>query len=379
MITGSTDPNPIETRSALLKKSYLQLNTRFDMVPIREPDDAARDDCEQLPAPTILPFDSKDQLASAPRPSRNQITFQSRQMNELIQQAGKFARSGASVLITGESGTGKELLSRLIHEQSNRRNQRYVAVNCAAMPEMLAESEFFGHERGAFTGAFQQRIGHFQQAHNGTILLDEISEIPASIQAKLLRVIEEQEVQRIGSNHCEKIDVRIIATSNRNLKKETAAGSFRLDLYHRLNVLRLEIPPLRQRLDDIQPLVEHFIELFRFENERQPKSITSAAMQKLRQYSWPGNIRELRNVIHRACVICNSQQITVDCLLQMNEDVSTAPVEGRMLADVEQQMILASLKKFGGNKTLAATELGVTPRTITNKLKLYRGQNRKAA
>ena len=140
-------------------------------------------------------------------------------MNDLIQQASKFARSGASVLITGESGTGKELLSRLIHEHSDRRNQRYVAVNCAALPEMLAESEFFGHERGAFTGAFQQRSGHFQQAHNGTILLDEISEIPASIQAKLLRVIEEQEVQRIGSSHCEKIDVRIIATSNRESKE----------------------------------------------------------------------------------------------------------------------------------------------------------------
>ena len=135
------------------------------MVPIREPDDAARDDCEQLPAPTILPFDNKDRLASAPRPSRNQITFQSRQMNELIQQAGKFSRSGASVLITGESGTGKGLLGRLIHEQSNRRNQRYVAVNCAAIPELLAESEFFGHERGAFTGGFQQRLGHFHQAY----------------------------------------------------------------------------------------------------------------------------------------------------------------------------------------------------------------------
>lgn len=349
------------------------------MVPIREPDDAARDDCEQTPAPTILAFENNHKRATIPQPSRNQITFQSRQMNDLIQQAGKFARSGASVLITGESGTGKELFSRLIHEQSNRRNQRYVAVNCAAMPEMLAESEFFGHERGAFTGAFQQRLGHFQQAHNGTILLDEISEIPASIQAKLLRVIEEQEVQRIGSNQCEKIDVRIIATSNRNLKKETGTGSFRLDLYHRLNVLRLEIPPLRERLDDILPLVEHFIGIFRFENEYQPNSISEAALQKLRRYSWPGNIRELRNVIHRACVICSGQQIGVDCLLQMDEEVATPPIEGRMLADVEQQMILASLKKFDGNKTLAATELGVTARTITNKLKLYRGQDRKAA
>lgn len=348
------------------------------MVPFREPDDVARDDREQKPDPTILPFPGENRLARPSRPSKNQITFQSRQMNNLIQQAGKFARSGASVLITGESGTGKELLSRLIHEQSDRRNQRYVAVNCAAMPEMLAESEFFGHERGAFTGAFQQRLGHFQQAHNGTILLDEISEIPASIQAKLLRVIEEQEVQRIGSSNCKKIDVRIIATSNRDLKKETTTGSFRLDLYHRLNVLRLEIPPLRERIDDIQPLVQHFIEMFQSENEHEPKFITAAAMEKLHRYSWPGNIRELRNVIHRACVICPNHQITVDCLLQMDEDVA-APPEGRMLADVERQMILASLQKFGGNKTLAATELGVTARTITNKLKLYRGQDCKAA
>ena len=170
-----------------------------------------------------------------------------------------------------------------------------------------------------------------------------------------------------------------IATSNRDLKKETVSGSFRLDLYHRLNVLRLEIPPLRERLDDIEPLVQHFIAMFRGENECQPKSISAAAMKKLYQYSWPGNIRELRNVIHRACVICPSQQITVDCLLQMDDVVTESPLEGRMLSDVERQMILNSLKKFGGNKTLAATELGVTARTITNKLKLYRGQDCKVA
>ena len=382
------------------------------MVPVGEPGDPARDDDQtvqenciypinanvqrlrdfefQVDANYVAPTESKP-LESSPRIATgsntvHEITFQSRVMRDLIAQAKLFAKSTATVMITGESGTGKELFSRLIHDQSRRSSERFLAVNCAAMPEMLVESEFFGHERGAFTGAVQRRIGHFQEANQGTILLDEISEIPASIQAKLLRVIEEQEVQRVGGNQCEKIDVRIVATSNRELKKATASGSFRLDLYHRLNVLRLEIPPLRQRTEDIPALVDHFINLFRGaanpdDSSRDVQGIEANALDQLCQHSWPGNIRELRNIIHYACVVCQSNLITTGDLPGLVEN--TAPdleqMEGRMLADVEKQMIFASLGKFGGSKTLAAAELGVTPRTISNKLRLYQEQGLKVA
>ncbi len=367
------------------------------MVPAGEPRNPSRQSKHKTPEPRILSIrgsrsvetDRHSQSAGAAeatqsQPSqvslnKGQITFQSETMKTLIQQAKRFARSSASVLITGESGTGKELFSRLIHEESQRSNQRYVTVNCAAMPEMLVESEFFGHERGAFTGAFQQRIGHFQQAHLGTILLDEVSEIPPSIQAKLLRTIEEQEIQRIGSSQSERIDVRIVATSNRNLKQETMDGTFRLDLYHRLNVLQLEIPPLRERTEDIPSLVNHFLNLFRFENGHQIQTVSAAAMETLCRYSWPGNIRELRNVVHRASVICESEQITVDSLPALIEEPNPANPAGRTLADVEKQMIYRSLKKFGGNKAMAAEELGITSRTINNKLKLYQEQSREAA
>jgi transcriptional regulator with PAS, ATPase and Fis domain len=295
-------------------------------------------------------------------------------MHDLTNKAIRFARSSASVLITGESGTGKEMFSRLVHEHSTRVKQNYITVNCAAMPELLVESEFFGHERGSFTGAFQQRIGHFQTANRGTLLLDEISEIPASIQAKLLRVIEEQEIQRVGSSECEKIDVRVIATSNRNLKRETSTGAFRLDLYHRLSVLQLEIPPLRKRVDDIPVLAEYFLNLFRHEATQTITGISSGALAKLCNYHWPGNIRELRNVIHCACIDCRTNQLTPDCLpdlLEEPERLNLATMAGQTIADVERTMILASLKKNRGNKTQAAAELGVTPRTLSNKLKLY--------
>jgi DNA-binding NtrC family response regulator len=309
-------------------------------------------------------------------PDRN-IAFQSKQMHELVLLAKQFAASSASVLVTGESGTGKELFSRLIHEKSGRPKDRFVAVNCAAIPEQLIESEIFGHERGAFTGAVQKRAGYFERAHEGTLLLDEISEIPLALQAKLLRVIEEQEFQPLGGEQPRRIDVRIVATSNRDLKNEVDEGRFRSDLYHRLNVLDLQIPPLRERKPDIPLLVMHFVEMYRHESKNGIDRVTKEAMQKLCEYHWPGNVRELRNTVHRACILSTDRQITPDQIRVCDSPANTqtpARLTGLPLAEVERKLIIASLRKFGGNKKSAAAELGVTARTLSNKIKQYRDE-----
>jgi DNA-binding NtrC family response regulator len=275
-------------------------------------------------------------------------------------------------LISGESGTGKELLCRHIHRESTRAKRNFVAVNCAALPELLVESELFGHERGAFTGAFQHRVGHFQFAHRGTLMLDEITEVPVSVQAKLLRAVEEQEVLKIGSSQPEKVDVRILATSNRDLSKEVQDGHFRLDLYHRLNVLSLRLPPLRERQEDIIFLAEFFLKRFCGEAARPIQGFTNDALAVLTGYSWPGNIRELKNVIQCACIECDSG--VIDCESLPPLDLQT-PVSGEAplkLDEAERKLILSSLEKHRGNKTAAAAELGVTSRTLANKLKLYR-------
>lgn len=315
---------------------------------------------------------------SVPQQSSGQesrpLLFQSQTMNQLVELATRYAASSASVMVVGESGTGKELFSRLIHSESNRRSNRFVAVNCAAIPEALLESEIFGHERGAFTGATQKRIGFFEQAHEGTLLLDEVSEIPPSLQAKLLRAIEEQEVRPVGSQETRRLDVRIVATSNRDLTTEIAAGRFRGDLFHRLNVLEVKIPPLRERVADIPTLVVHFIEQFRGESTSGVQRITPAAMNRLVRYQWPGNVRELRNVIQRACIVADSEEITLESLPSWNTqsaEGSSDDLIGMTLAEAERRLILASLKRFGGSKKLAAAELGVTPRTLSNKLKQY--------
>ena len=300
-----------------------------------------------------------------------------------MQALRQFARSDAIVLITGESGTGKELFSRMVHVCSPRRAGPFLAVNCAALSETLFESELFGHARGAFTGAVEDRTGYFEMADGGTLLLDEISEIPPTSQAKLLRVIEQQEVQRVGCRRTRPVDVRIVATSNRDLKQEVRSGRFRADLFYRLNVLKLSIPPLRLRKTDIPLLVSHFVERFKRDAETQVAGVAPEAMQKLSRYSWPGNVRELRNVIHRACVLCTGDRVHVDCLTDMDENVDAlasdgqgaAPFhsfEGMELAEIERVVILGCLKRHGGNKTSAAAELGITPRTLRNKLDRYR-------
>ena len=310
--------------------------------------------------------------AAANRP----LMYQSQVMNQLIKLTTRYAASSASVMVVGESGTGKELFSRLLHSKSDRRSKKFVALNCAAIPEPLLESVLFGHERGAFTGATEKRIGYFEQAHEGTLLLDEVSEIPPTLQAKLLRVIEEQEIRPVGSERTRRLDVRIVATSNRDLSNEIAAGRFRADLFHRLNVLEIQIPPLRERVSDIPTLVVHFVERFRHESTTDVKRITKDAMKRLVEHHWPGNVRELRNVIQRACIVAPSDEITTESLPKWKPpsielERSSDELTGMTLAEVERRMILASLKRFGGNKKSAAAELGVTSRTLSNKLKLY--------
>ena len=310
-----------------------------------------------------------------PRPDR-EISFQSSIMNRYFELAKTYARSSAAVVVVGESGTGKELFSRLIHTQSNRQQQQFVAVNCAALAESLIESELFGHEKGAFTGADSARIGHFERASGGTLLLDEVTEIPLAMQAKLLRVLEEQEVLPVGARRSRPIDVRIIATSNRDLKEEVESSRFRIDLYHRLNVLELDLPPLRKRVADVPLLAMHFVQKFQAESMHGPLSVTSDAMKLLCNFHWPGNVRQLRNVIHRACVVCSSNVIDVDALptwlAEQKADAESKSFFGMTLADTERCMILTALEKFKGNKRLAANELGVTARTLTNKLRIYR-------
>ena len=304
------------------------------------------------------------------------IVYQSVEMDEIVSQAIRFAASSAPILLTGESGTGKEVVSRLIHQHSHRKQLPFVAINCAAIPEALVESELFGHRRGAFTGAFSDHLGHFQRADQGTLLLDEISEIPLTIQAKLLRVLEEQEVQRIGSAQREKIDVRIIATSNRDLKEAIHAGKFRLDLYHRLSVLEIAIPPLRERQMDIECLANRFCEIYRYENETPVQGFSRDAVARLRKHDWPGNVRELRNVVRRACILSDSKLIP-GRLIPDRESIrytnnSDRDLFGIQLKEVERILILSGLEKYDGDKQRVADELGITKRTLNNKLRYYR-------
>ena len=306
------------------------------------------------------------------------ILTQSPNIRQLVEDATRVARSSASVLVTGETGTGKELFSKLLHVKSKRSEQVMVRVNCAALPENLIESELFGHERGAFTDAVEKRIGRFEFASGGTLLLDEISEVPLSTQAKLLRALEENEIQRVGSNATVKTDVRVIATSNRDLRTEIREGRFRRDLFHRLNIVELRIPPLRERPKDIPLLVSHFVELYRFENPM-IRGLTAPAMSTVCDYHWPGNVRELRNKIHRACILSRKSLIDLDTLLPLEESDSSSrhlPTHWtqQSLAEIEKQVITATIKRYG-SKRVAAEVLGVTPRTLTNKLKIYSSES----
>ncbi len=315
-------------------------------------------------------------------------------MERLISRARKAAASDATILIQGESGTGKEVLARFIHRQSYRAEKPFVAINCAALPPNLLESELFGHEKGAFTGAVVRKIGKFELAHGGTILLDEISEMDLGLQSKLLRVIQEGEVDRVGGRHPVAIDIRVIATTNRVLKDEVEAGNFRRDLFYRLNVIPLTIKPLRERLPDIDLLVERFIDLYRRKNKRKIKGISAAARQALFRYSFPGNVRELENMIERAVVLAEGTLLEPEDLFLDEDELAAVAGDGdaavgavpaglpvgaslplpvgTSLESMERFMIFKTLQEVDNNRTHAAKILGISIRTLRNKLREYR-------
>jgi DNA-binding NtrC family response regulator len=295
----------------------------------------------------------------------------------LIEQV---APSSASVLITGESGTGKELVARTIHKMSPRHDKPFVAINCSAIPESLMESELFGHEKGAFTGAATRRQGCFELADTGTLLLDEIGEMPALLQAKLLRVIEERAVRRLGSRKEIEVDVRLLAATNRQPQQAVSEGKLRDDLLYRLNVFGIHLPSLRERKEDLPILAQHLVAQLAERHGRPARFMSSAALEALQFHSWPGNVRELRNVIERAVIICSGPQIERHHFAPYpieqrerlrNEDTLSLPV-GTPLEEVERQMIMRTLQKTKNNKTRAAELLGISLKTLHNKLNLYR-------
>ncbi len=303
-------------------------------------------------------------------------------MKELMAMIAMVAPSEATVMITGDSGTGKELIARSIHYNSPRKDKPLVVVNCAAITETLLESELFGHEKGSFTGADKRREGRFMQANHGTIFLDEIGETSATMQAKLLRVLQEKEIQRVGGNEILKVDVRIVAATNRDLEDEVAAGRFREDLFYRLNVMAVNIPQLKDRRDDIPLLAQHFLEKYAEKNRKSAKGFAPMAMDMLLKYHWPGNVRELENAVERAVVLMTGDHITEKqlplAIVQSypdQQDLETATplaMDGnRSLEEIEKEAILATLDAAGGNKSETARRLGITRKTLHNKLKAY--------
>ena len=296
-------------------------------------------------------------------------------MQDLFEVVDKVAQSRATVLVDGESGTGKELVARAIHYNSPRRERPFIRVNCAALPESLLESEFFGHERGAFTGASSRRQGRFELADGGTLLLDEISEITPSLQAKLLRVLQEREFERIGGTKSIKVDVRIISTTNRDLKTEIEKGNFREDLYYRLNVIPVHLPPLREKHEDIEILAKFFLERYCTENNRPMMELPRETLDVMMQYRWPGNVRELENVIERA-VVLQQDDVILAHHLALNLDEQAAGLSGvtevgQTLAQMEKKLILKTLSKCKGNRGETSKVLDISVRTLRNKLSEY--------
>lgn len=337
--------------------------------------------------------------------------YKSAYMAHIFSMAREVARSEATVLVTGESGTGKEVLARFIHENSLRANGPFVALNCAAIPDNLLESELFGYEKGAFTGAAVRKLGKFESASGGTMLLDEIGEIPVHLQPKLLRVLQEREVERLGGDRSHKIDVRIITTTNRDLKKMVREGTFREDLYYRLNVISMELPPLRERKEDLPDLVKFFVHKYSQVNHKPLKLLSEDAMRIIAGYEWPGNVRELEHTVERAVVLARGAEIeapdlflhgiTVKSFLERqtqnpplpSAEENTRPPRpekeavnrasggenrdlfisaGSTIAQMERELILSTLKQVSGNRTKAAELLGITVRTLRNKLNEYK-------
>ncbi len=301
------------------------------------------------------------------------VVGQSPLMREALGRVRQVAPSEATVLITGESGTGKELFARMIGRLSRRAEKPFLAVNCAAIPESIIESELFGYEKGAFTGALQRKMGRFEAADGGTLFLDEIGELSPQVQVKLLRVLQEGAFERLGSNVPTEVDVRIVAATHKDLEAEMKEGTFREDLYYRLNVIDIKIPPLRHRLEDVPLLAEHFLQIYAAKNERAIQEISVEAMEALTNYHWPGNVRELENLIQRAVVLDRDGRIDSD---DLPEHLRSGPAEGRhitiplgtSLEEIEKRVLHETLKMTQGDKKLAAKLLGIATRTIYRKL-----------
>jgi len=314
---------------------------------------------------------------------RPDIIGKSAAMRALLEMLAMVAPSEATVLIAGESGTGKELIAKSLHANSPRRENPLVTVNCAALTESLLESELFGHEKGAFTGADRRREGRFMQAHGGTVFLDEVGEMSSRMQAKLLRVLQEKEIQRVGSEDVLKVDVRVVAATNRDLEEDVRQGDFREDLFYRLNVMNLTVPPLRERREDIPLLAQHFLEKYARRNRKTVKGFVPLAMDMLLKYDWPGNVRELENAVERAVILMPGEHITEKQLplavVQQHagedgaDDLPQPATDGtRTLEEMEREAIAATLAATDGNKSETARRLGISRKTLHNKLKAYR-------
>ncbi len=383
----------IEVREDIEKLCTLLMRERFNLPVIACGIDANKDAAVKAiksGAKEYIPLPPNEELIAAVLEAITEEThsfiYASASMEKLIAMADQIAPSDASVLITGESGTGKEVISRHIHKKSRRAGHPMISVNCAAIPENLLESELFGYEKGAFTGANARRIGKFEEADGGTILLDEISEMDMRLQAKLLRVLQEREVDRIGGTKPVKVNIRVLATSNRNMQEEVKKGTFREDLYFRLNVITLVMPPLRDRAEDVAPLAKHFIEKYSRANGIAIRPLSDKALAKLTAYHWPGNVRELENTMHRTVLLASGDAIEPDAILLQGAPAEPAPsatmptagqqsapvnLVGRTVENVEQELILSTLSHCLGNRTHAANILGISIRTLRNKLKQY--------
>jgi two-component system, NtrC family, response regulator HydG len=299
-------------------------------------------------------------------------------MKKLFETMALVAPSQATVLIVGESGTGKELIANAIHQNSDRAGQPLIKVNCAALPETLLESELFGHEKGAFTGALARKQGRFQMAHKSSIFLDEIGEMSPATQAKILRVLQEREFEPLGSNQTIQVDTRVIAATNKKLEEEIKKGRFREDLFYRINVVTIEVPPLRERHEDLALLADFFLKRYAEKNRRMINGFTPRAMDLLMRYNWSGNVRELENIVERAVIMARGEMITPmefpENLKALDQEIREARIDiaaGRSLKEVEKEMILRTLEETGGNRTHAADILGISRRTLQLKLKEY--------